>query len=221
MSNLMEVKVFQRYNEQACVTTLNFLFTGTTAAVSKSFAAVAALGFVAGITPEVGDLFGNWKAAVSSELIFTEILARDVYSTTDFYTLPLSTDNAGSQTGEAMTNFSALAVQTNRVRADIRRGSKRLAGATEGMTEEFGVLTAAQLNLMGNLCGDLSSVVTYDDEGNTLSFTPVVVSKELYTPTSGKPAYRYYETFLLQEPHLAIGVLWSAKMTLTSQNSRK
>jgi hypothetical protein len=179
------------------------------------------MGFISGITPGVGDLFGGWKDVLSVNLSITEVQAKAVFSSTDFYTLPLSTGNIGIQTGDASPSFMAYALQTNRVRSDVRRGNRRLAGVAELNLNAFGVVTTEHLAVVALLGEEFSNVLTYDDEGNTLSYTPAVVSKELYQTPSGGDAYRYYATESEQAEHLATGVAWTPKPLVTTQVTRK
>lgn len=221
MTDLIEVKVFQTYDNQQCVTTMHYLSTGIPAAVTRSFAVVAALGFITGIPPDVGNVFTAWKATVNTALEITEVQAKAVYSPTDFYTLPLAANNTGTVTGFVEPSFEAYGIQTNRVRSDIRRGNRRLSGVGAETVGGFGVIDSGHLTILQSLCDEFSNILTYDDEGNTISFTPVVVSKEKYTTPSGKEAYQYYSTELDQAMHLATGVAWIPKNVVTTQNSRK
>jgi hypothetical protein len=82
----------------------------------------------------------------------------------------------------------------------------------------FGSGTLGAMELLASVMGD---TLTYDDEGNTLTYTPCVVQKEKYTTPSGKDAYRYYATESAQAPHLAVGVAWEVYDTERSQVSRQ
>ena len=221
MAELMEVRILQLYDQQSCLTTFHYLASGTPAAVTRSFAMLAAMGFIDGVTPDVGNVFGRWKTLVSDALVFPEVTAKAVYSLTDFYTLPLLANNMGSATGQPTSAFSAFPFQTSRVRSDIRRGNKRLVGVIEDAITDFGEVSITYKGYADLLAVDFTSTLTYDDEGNTLTFIPVVVSKEPYVTPSGKTAYQYYDTEIEQALHLATGVLWFAKDFATTQSSRK
>lgn len=218
---LMEAKVFQGLDNSQCVTNLNYVGSGTPAAVSMSFALTAALGLIDGITPGVGDVFQAWRNSISSSLFVTEVQVKAVFSGTDFYTLPLVSNNNGIQTGEPSGSFIVFPFQTNRVRSDIRRGNRRIAGVCEDLIGSFGVITPTHLATLELLGDAFSDILTYDDEGNTLSFTPVVVSKEKYQTPAGNDAYRYYDSEVEQALHLAAGVAWLPKDVISSQVTRK
>ena len=221
MAELMEAKVFSTFDGQQCVNTFHYLSTGTPAAVTRSFALTAAMGMISGLTPDVGHLRRAWLDVSSTHMTLTESQIKAVYDVTDFYTLPLAPVFVGTIGGVPLPSFNAYALQTNRVRSDIRRGNRRFAGVSETHTNSFGELTVAGQALLDLLAVDMSNILTYDDEGNTLSFNPVVVSKEKYEPSPGKVAYRYYATEIEQAAELAVGVLWTAKSYVTTQVSRK
>jgi hypothetical protein len=82
-------------------------------------------------------------------------------------------------------------------------------------------MSAAALAQMAQLVTQMNAALTYDDEGNTLTFTPCISQKEEYTTPSGKKAYRYFSTELLQAPHNAVGIRWEAYTTQRTQNSRQ
>jgi len=218
---LLEVKVFQTYDNSQCVTTFNYLSVGTPAAVTESFALMAAMGFILGITPEVGNVYGDWQAAVNAAVLFTEVQIKSIYSVTDFYTLPLPAGDSGAQAGIPSPAFVCYSLQTNRVRSDVRRGNRRLVGCNEESLDNFGEIIAGQNTILTQTALSMSAVLTYDDEGNTLSFTPLIISKEKYVAPSGQDAYRYYSTLELQTDHMAVGIAWTPKLYASTQVSRK
>lgn len=218
---LLEMKVLGDYYGKAWVTTFHYTTTTTPAVVTQSFALAAAAGFVQGFTPVANDMYADWKAAVINVCYFREIQVRNVYSVSDFYTQPLSVNNAGGQTGQAAASSQAYAVQSSRVRQDIRRGNRRLQGVNTDSLNNDGELGPGQLTLMEALAASMTATLTYDDEGNSLSFTPVIVSKERYTTPAGNYAYRYYQDVSDQLAHTASGILWKPAERTTTQVSRK
>jgi len=196
--------------------------SGTPAAVSGSFALVSALGFIqdGGITP-AGTLFAAISNMLSTSQTFVEVTCKALYDVEDFYVLPYIPPLAGGATGEASPTFVAYGFTSNRVRTDIRRGQKRFAGCSETYLAPGGVLTGAGITAALPLADALGETVTYDDEGNTITFNPVVLSFEKYAPSVGKVAYRPYATLAAQLTHMAAGITWNYRPTVTSQNSRK
>jgi hypothetical protein len=70
----------------------------------------------------------------------------------------------------------------------------------------------------------MGAIITYDDEGNTISFAPAIVGKEKYTPDPLKPdryAYRYYPTLAEQMEHVAQGFNWDVYNQVRTQVSRQ
>lgn len=216
---IMELVLRQRYFGVEIVNRWNYVSGGTPAAASLSFALVSAVGAVA---LAADSMIGEIRALQSTAVDFVDIEARNVYSTTDFYTRPFGTGiNGQNAGGEALSPVMAYGFRTNRVRTDVRRGTKRFVGVVENDTTSGGNLSAAALDQMNIILGLMSDILTYDDEGNTLSFSPAVCGKEAYTTPSGRTAYRYYATEAAQLAMTAQGILWEAYDTTRSQTSRQ
>jgi len=140
---------------------------------------------------------------------------------TDVYGSPYPPGVNGQYSGTAASPALSYALTSNRVRSDIRRGQKRLSGVSESAMAAGGVLESAFLTSLSYAASEMSAVLEYDDEGNTLTFTPCVLSFEEYEPEPGKRAYRKWATEAAQLSHAAIGVLWSAQDTVRTQVSRQ
>jgi hypothetical protein len=218
----MEILLRGSIAGQETINRWNYLAAGTPAAVSLSFALTAAFGFIdsAGVFP-VDSVFRQIDDVVNDNASFAEAQVRAIYNPTDFYTRPFDPPQAGKGTGECMPPFIAMGFRTNRVTLAIRRGTKRIAGVNESAVGDNGVYTAGGLSGLTEVASRMSEVITYDDEGNTLTFTPVVVQREKYTTPSGKSAYRYYATESAQADHLAQGITWSAYGEVRGQSSRQ
>lgn len=219
---LLEVTLRARVNDQQHINKFNYVSTGTPASVSLSFALTSAMGFipVGGIYPPSG-VFALIQAYTTAALQFFEVEARDVYSVTDFYVLPFAAGTAGTYAGESMSPAVAMGFRTNRVRTDIRRGTRRISGISETLTGAGGAWTSAAAEAMDDIAAAMSATLAYDDEGNTLSFAPVVVKKEWRIGESGKYAYRYFEDEAEQLQNVATGVIWTPYPTVRTQVSRQ
>lgn len=219
---LYQVTLRQVYFNQEVINQWHYNGDGTVGTVSGSFGLLSALGFVesAGVYP-AGRLFAALRAVQSDELDYVEVEAAAMYSPTDFYTLPFNPVPSGSKTGNAESPIVAYGFNTNRVRRDVRRGQKRLAGTVEDAIDSGGVVTGTMVTLLSTVAARMSEVVTYDDEGTTLSFAPVVLSYEAYITDSGRTAYRPYATEAAQLTHMATGVTWAVKPQVRSQVSRQ
>lgn len=221
---IMEIKIDRRYNGQQCISKYNYVASGTPASVSFSFALASVFGVIDGGGVYATDTpFGSLKAFQNTEVTYLEALARDLYSVTDFYTTPFLAGTHGdlSITTTAMSPFDAVSLRTNRVRADIRRGFKRYEGLVEGSVGAFGVLDSAFRTAVAGHAAYLSDTLTYDDEGNTLTFIPCVIQLKKNTTDPDQGPYIKWPTEAEQLAHLASGVVWSVLDNATTQNSRK
>lgn len=225
MPNLMEVTLISRYYNQEVINRWNYVTSSITASVSLSFALASALGGIrtTGSTTFAPDTVLEFmRAQQSNQVQYRELLVRDVYSNTDFYSTPILTTIVGSQSiGNAMSPVMAYGFRTNRTRTDIRRGTKRFVGVTENDVGAGGVIEAPRLGGLNDLADKMSENAIYDDEGNTITFSPCVVKRELYETPSGKNAYRYYEDPATQFDLLMTGIAWQTYPTVRTQTSRQ
>lgn len=207
------VEVINRWNYRGDV---NGVAGGDAAALAQ------AMGFVptAGAFP-VGTLGADIAAIVSSTVVWSQVLSRNVYDPTDFIDLPFVPSVPGGAAGEVLSPINAFGLRSNRTRLDIGRGYKRFAGVPEAASDTGGAINAATLvalNAVATLMGD---ILTYTDGSLTDSFTPVIVKKLKYTTDSGKTAYKYYPTEAEQLTKLAVGVVWESYDHVRSQVSRQ
>lgn len=231
MAELLEVVLESTISNQQFVNRWNYLASGTPSAVSYSFALLSALGFIfTGSTVPADTLFNAIVDLVSPALVFEQAIAKNIYDVEDFYDRPFVGGHAGETeiSGDDMPAFNAYGFRTSRVRSDIRRATKRFGGMREGANVTGGNINPSILVKLTDVADKMSEVVEYDDEGNTLTFSPVVVSKFKYTVPGSSPAryaYRYYgedeggktEQLL----HIAEGGAWEPYNTVRSQMSRQ
>jgi len=225
MAELMEVTLFQTYFNQRCVNRWNYVASGTPAAVTLSFALAKAFGLLSVTTTLPPSTFGGQLQVLQNAAVtFNSVIARSVYIDDDFYDNPFlaGTTGSASGSGDAMSPTSAYGFFSSRVKQSIGRGYKRFVGISEGQSDAGGVMSSGVLAVMELVAGYMNATLTYDDEGNTLSFIPCVVQKEKYVvPDSGKNAYRYYADQAVQLVHTAQGVDWSPYQTVRTQVSRQ
>lgn len=211
------------YNQQT-INRWTFLRTGTPASVSGAFALATAFGAIP--APVTGTFpatkpFQITMGNLSNQLLISAIAVEALYDPVDFYEVPYPTPKAGDQTGEAMSPAMAYGLRTNVVRKDVARGTKRLPGVIETQVGAGGVLAGGMVTALTAVCAAYSAILTYDDEGNTISFSPCVLSKEEYTTPRGNRAYRKYATLSEQLEHTATGILWQPLTTVRTQRSRQ
>lgn len=216
---IYELVLRQRYFGVLTVNRWNYVMNGTPAAASGAFALISAVGAV---SLAEASMIGRIRQLQAVGVNFVDIEARNIYSTTDFYTRPFATGVDGQNAGgNGLSPTVAYGFRTSRVRTDVRRATKRFVGVVENDSGDGGGLSTGSLALMEDIAGYMSDVLTYDDEGNTLSFSPAVCGKEAYTTPSGKTAYRYYNTEAGQLAMTALGSLWEVYDTTRTQVSRQ
>lgn len=221
---VMSLKLDRRYNGQQCISEYNYVASGVPASVTLSFALASAFGVIdtAGVYP-LDTPFGTLRAFQTTDVRYVEAIVKDLYSNIDFFTTPFLANTFGqaSNASGGLPNYQAVAMRTNRIRSDIRRGQKRYEGLAEAHVSSFGVIEAATMTAIESHAAELSQTLTYDDEGNTITFVPCVISlkKNLTDPDQGP--YIKWPTVEEQMSHLASGVVWEALSQTTTQNSRK
>jgi hypothetical protein len=226
---IYEVTLETEYYNQICINRWNYRMTGTPAAVLGGFALLSAMGWtapnVAGNFPDTSLAWGI-QALVSDQVKFRMVVARALYSVTDFYEVPFVGGIVGKDAGQAMSPAIAWGFYTSRTRTDVRRATKRFPGVAEAVVDSGGVVAAAQMAELNAVAAKMSATLTYTDEGNTLSFAPVVCGKERYNVDTklADPegtAYRYYRTLTEQNAHTADSIIWQPYSTVRTQVSRQ
>lgn len=223
---LYEVLARGTYFGQLFVNRWNYVSSGVPASVQGSFALASAMGFIPdglGVFPD--ETVFHRLRYISAENVqwdAVQVRAAADYDVEDFYEVPYSTPIAGLYaTSEAASPVAAWGFRTNLVRLDIGRGFKRFVGIPEVAMGDGGILTNDAIASGVELAERMSDVLTYDDEGNTITFSPCVVSKLEYVAPSGKRAYKYYSTLALQLTHVALGIQWSVYNQMRTQRSRQ
>lgn len=221
---VMQLTLRADFGGKPVINRWHYISSGTPAAVSLSFALVSAFGLIpVGAIPAYPDpsVFQSIREAQSTLCVYQEAEAKDMYSDADFYTRPFVGTVAGLVNDIGASRFEAMGFRTNRVRQSVGRGYKRIGGLVDSMLQTLGALSATGVARATEIADEMSQILEYDDEGNTLTFTPCVLSYEPFL-TPGEPTiYRPYETATEQLEHAAVGVLWSHYPSARSQVSRQ
>jgi len=219
---IMEVLLRARIDGELSVNKFNYVSSGGSPEGSLSFNLANAMGFVltGGVFP-AGTIMDWLWTNLTNNFVFDEVQVRDIYSLTDFYTLPFAAGTAGQAAGDSLPPFAAYGFRSNRIRSDIRRGTRRFAGVNESVVGDGGILTAPGITLVNTMATRMSATLTVSADPVNLEFDPAVLSKEEYTAPSGNPAYRYYSTSGEQLDHAAVGVTWEPYTAIRSQVSRQ
>jgi hypothetical protein len=221
---LYEVVLQQSYFGQEVINRFNYLGSGTPASVTGSFGLLSAMGFIpTSTTLLAGTVGAGIQGIQNAACSFVQALARAIYLDDDFFDNPFFANTVGGVggLGDPVSPVNAFGFRSNRVKQSIGRGYKRFAGMSEGDTDSGGVLTTSAGIRLTNLRNEMGATLTYDDSGNTLTFTPCVAQKLKYTTPSGKTAYKYYPTEAAQAPHIANGIAWEFYPQLRTQTSRQ
>lgn len=228
---LYELVLQTRYREQVMVNRWNYVLTGTPASVTGSFALVSAVGGIydlVAVPPgyPTGTLLDAISYLMTPGAVFDQITAINVYDPLDFYQLPFVSPYAGKAAGDGLSPAMAIGYRSTQVRRDIARGTKRFTGTPEAYNQNGGVIDISDGSRPSDVAELMTEVLSYDDEGNTLSFAPCVVSKQEYDPNPDEPeenhrAYRYYPTLAAQMAETAVGIIWQPYATLRTQVSRQ
>jgi len=216
-----ELTLSTTYFGQRCLNRWNYISSGTPATVQGSFGLASAFGGVFALQPPDGSVLDLIKDITVNTVTYDQIYVRNLYDVQDFYESPFPSGVVGSSAAEGQSPALANGFRTSRVRTDVRRGFKRIVGIGETGTAPGGVIIAAWKASMQLVADAMSAAITYDDEGNTLSYSPAILKRELYTPPSGKPAYRYYATEAEQLANSAVGFVWEVQDTVRTQGSRQ
>lgn len=228
---ILEVTLTGTYFNQQTINRWNYVSTGIPAAVSLSYALAFAFGAVydeVHIPPQyptdapLGVIAANFGDAWD----WQQLTVLNVYSVTDFYQTPFVNPYGGQVAGNNMSPTAAAGFRTNQVRRDVARGTKRFPGLLETQVGAGGILEAVTQTALQAVADSMSATLSYDDEGNTISFAPAVCGKQEYDPNPTEPsrnhrAYKYYATESEQLAHTAVGVVWQAYAQQRTQNSRQ
>jgi len=221
---LYEVVLEQSFEGQQCINRWNYVMSGTPAAVTGSFALISVMGGLAlSTTLTDGTVMGELQSLQNVSAIFAQITARAVYIDDDFYGNAFLANTHGSvgNAGSAYSPYDAFGYRSSRVKQSIRRGYKRFVGCDTAMVDSGGRINNTGDAQMALLATAMGAVLNYTDDGNSLSFTPCIVSKEKYVTDTDHDAYKYYATEEEQATHLASGILWEPYDRTSSQVSRQ
>lgn len=223
---LYEITLEQSYFGQQCINRFNYRCDSVPSGSSGAYLAVVAMGAIADDDTEpfaIDTILGQLQGIQVNTVTFVQMVAKNIYSNTDFYTYAFPVGTVGlNNTGEGLSPASAWGLTSNRTRADIRRAQKRFVGVGENYVGAGGNLTSGGqdvLEALGTLLGNPNTATI--DAVSTV-FNPVVLGRQKYMPEgSDKYAYRYYPTEVEQLEHVAPITEFNAKTTVRTQTSRQ
>lgn len=232
---LLEVVLAGTYYNQQTINRWNYVSGGVPAAVSLTFALASAFGAVfdeVAIPPgyPTGTILDSLKNLCSDQWDWQQLTVINVYNPVDFYQTPFVTPYGGSRAGQPLSPIDSYGFRTNQVRRDVSRGTKRFPGMVEDFVENGGNLAAIAIPYLEEIAERMTETLEYDDEGNTLTFSPAVVKKQKYNPATGLAdpdgtAYRYIPAGAgaeaAQLAQTAVSVTWQHYTNVRSQVSRQ
>lgn len=223
---LYEITLEQSYAGQQCINRWNYQSDAIPAGVSGAFKAIVGMGFAPDTDIEAfgeNTVAGKLQAIQEEKVFFVQVIAKNLYSVTDFYTYAFPPNTIGAFTsGGGASPTQAFGYTSDKTRADIRRAQKRFVGVSGGMVDELGVLAAAHLGILQDLGDTMADINVVPAGVGSIQFTPYVFGREKYVvEDSGKDAYRYYETEAEQLEHIAKITAFTLKPTVRTQTSRQ
>lgn len=223
---LYEITLEQTYFGQQVINRWNYQSGAVPAGQSGAFLAVVAMGAIADDdTAPFAEttVLGQIKGIQTLDAVFVQIVAKNLYSVTDFYTYAFPPNTVGNNnTGQSLSPAMAFGFTSDRTRSDIRRAQKRLCGVGENYVDGGGVIPALMMTAVQAVGDVMANPNTVNLDGVTTVFTPFVFGREKYHP-EGKTtwAYRYYETEAEQLLHMAKINAFTAKPNVRTQTSRQ
>src|SRR5262249_5563744 len=134
LTNLLELTMTYLYKGQECVNRFNYVAQGTPIGTTMSAALLVSIGVIpVGGVYNTGTVCQAIRNIQNPGVDYQSAAARDLYSNVDFAEAPFTVAALGLRSGQGddMVPFIAWGTRTNRVRSDIRRGTKRFAGVSE------------------------------------------------------------------------------------------
>lgn len=222
---LYEVTLQQLYFGQECINRWNYQAPTIPSGSSGSYLLAVAMGAIADDDTPAFDLttiLGKLQQLQVAAVIFSQLVIKNIYSVTDFYTYAFPTGTTGSGGGEGMSPVMALGYTSDRTVANIRRSQKRFVGVAESVVDQGGVLTSAFATSAQVLGTEMGNPNTATVDGVTTVFNPVCLSREKYHPP-GKTtwAYKYWPDEATQLTHMAPITQYNVKNQVRSQTSRQ
>lgn len=223
MGQLLEMKIDMTWLGQGCISTFQWAETTPEPLTGVSFALATAIGLVpiAGAYP-TGTPFHKLRLMMRGAVAFNRWTIRTLYSVTDFYeagALPATNGLSADATSD-LAPINAQGIKSNRVRTDVRAGSKRFPGLSEGMVATGGLLEAAQKTIIQTFCTSISSPISATVGGQPFSFSSAILPKQTPDDNDGNPG-EFWPTYSAQLAKSAIGLTWTPYDQIRSQVSRQ
>lgn len=211
------------YHEQQIINRWNYTAPDASLGIDSS----EALAIVFGAVPNADETYptdtpiGAIRAFVVNNYHFGSFFVRNVYDPLDFFEIAFLPGTVGLSIDSGLSPFVAAGFRTNRLRLDVRRGYKRIAGVGEAWMFEGGLFAEPAQVLLLEIANQMTLPLVYNHLGVTQTFSPTVVRKKKTVDSEGKVKYAYYPTLAEQMDHAAVGVAWQFYPEARTQNTRQ
>lgn len=219
---LYEVVLRQRYYDQNVINVFSYQADSGLGLSPTALELLELMGFIATGDPlefPADTIASNLQSIQNAAVFFMSVEARELYSVTDFYEAAYSPPIQGTW-ASVNTNapFEAFGLRTNRVRLDVRRGTKRFVGVSEDTVNPGGELTTAMVGFLADLSELMSEVLA----GAISTYHPAIIPRErVVDEETGRVTYQLYASPSVQEDLTAVDVVWQPYTQVRSQVSRQ
>lgn len=223
---LYEVTLEQSYFGQQCINNFSYQSDTIASGTSGAYLAVVGMGAIADDDTApfaAGTILGALQIMQSSAVTFVQMIAKNPYSNTDFFTYAFPSGTVGlNSAGQGLSPTQAFGFTSDKTRADVRRAQKRFVGLTEGDVNAGGLLTADFKTFAAVLATAMGNPNSVTEGGVTNVFTPYVfgLKKTVQAPPK-KPKYALYPTEAEQLEHIAKINQYIVKEEVRTQTSRQ
>lgn len=223
MGQLLEMKIEYTWLAQRMMNTFQWAeitpepLDGVAFALATAFGMIPVAGAYTAATP-----FAKMRQFMSNTVTFNRFTIRTLYSVTDFYEapyLPGTVGLSGNVTDDAAP-FQAYGIRSNRVRTDVRPGSKRFAGVKEGNLTAGGLLDGTIKGVLQTFCDSINVPINATVGGQPYSFSSAILPKQTEEDNAGNPG-EFWPSYSAQLAKSAIGLTWSPVDQVRSQVSRQ
>lgn len=224
---ILRVTVEQLYRQQQVINRYYYIASGTPASASLPVGLYLGGFATAGTNSTTFPPFTLLSSVTSMQtdlLEYISVTIDDLYDLDDFYSTPYPSGTRGTIDASNIEDLgptAALGFRTQRITRRIRRGQKRFAGMTQEDFTGGGFLTSGGINRAEAIAQYLGANITYNDEGNTLTYVPAILKLEEYTTPSGNKAYKKFEDEAVQLENSYTGFSWEFYPTIRTQRSRQ
>lgn len=226
VQQLYQLTLAQMYGNQVC----NNIFTYESDDEVPSHAGARELVFALGYGDDTAGVFNGdtvphfLQLLQAGGVIFTGVTCFNLYDLDDFFDFAFPAGIVGLASGDGMPPFNAYALSTARVTRAIRPSQKRFVGVSETYVNNLGFLSSAANTALAEVADAINAPVTVTIASVPYEFKVCTIQKEKVPIPDTDPVeykYQYYEDPEEQLLHVARNIVFSGKIDVRSQVSRR